>query len=475
MKRALGTLLILLLSVAAIAENDPFAAEPEETTSIGIHASSATVDNMSAGFYDVDLFAADGSMLCLRIVSGCKQLPTGEFFFADSESSLSEYAAASSGALHTSDIDWNSRSYLRTAKGNYYFLLKGKVTISSNDGNHKITVEATSAHGSTVTADYQGILDPSAYIDEPQQKSDIEETGVSLRYRPFGTSLTDIFIYTESGSALILDIYSQDVFPLGTFTINDSHEKNSILASVGTHQPSFYQTTGSYWYLTSGKVTIGKNADNWVFDVDAYTHYGSHIKVHYEGWAEYIGTFTPMPDFTYDAEPSEPSALKYSFTNCQYKWYNGILAIDMGDDTTQLYIEMVTAEQEPPAGIYHITTDSVPGTLIASPGGTDQADYGTFLALFDKNENWLCSYYIVSGTLSVKRENSTLTMLFTGRSKKGSDITVTYTGPVNTSIPQTTGSYSQPADDKTYNILGQQVNQNFKGITIRNGRKTLLR
>lgn len=314
-------------------------------------------------------------------------------------------------------------------------------------------------------------IDPLSYADEPQEKSEITETGVRLVYKPCTSNLMDIIIYNESGSAIWIDLYTDKVFPVGTFPINFTYEENTVLASAGIHQPSCYQTISSYWYLTSGYVNISRNEDKWIFDVDAYTYNGTHISVHYEGYAEWLGSINPKIDFSYDAEPDTRSRLNYTFSKCQYKWYNGILALDMGNDTTQLYIELVTAEIEPPAGVYPVATDSVPGTLIASPGGTDNADYGTFLALFDKQENWLCTYYIVSGTLSVKRENEQLTMLFTGKSKKGSEVTVTYIDKTDTSVEKVTDAMSS---GKRYNLLGQEVGADYRGIVITNGKKQLI-
>ena len=315
-------------------------------------------------------------------------------------------------------------------------------------------------------------INPAAYTDEPTAKSDINERGTILRYKPFGYTMYDIIIYTESGAAVWLNLYTTKVFPTGTFPINDQHTTNTVLASVGYSQPSFYQTTEHYWYLRSGNVSISPKGTQWVFEVDAYTYNGSHIHVDYEGTAEYVGTYTTDPEFTYDGEPEQKSSLRYTFNKCEYHSHNGILAIDMQNDTTQMYIEMVSAENEPPSGIYYIATDSVPGTLIYSPGGTEKADYGTFLAEFDKQENWLRSYYMTSGTLSVKRENGLLTMMFAGRSKKGSDVTVIYTSPISSDIEQIAPAES--INYKRYNILGQEVDEYYRGVVIENKRKMLV-
>ncbi len=316
-------------------------------------------------------------------------------------------------------------------------------------------------------------IDPSAYSDEPKEISEVSEKGKKLRYKPFGSTMYDIIIYTESGAAVWLNLYTKKVFPTGTFPINDDHIENTILASVGNYQPSFYQTTKNYWYLRSGEVSIGKKGSNWVFEIEAYTYNGSHIVVEYEGGAEYIGPYISEPQFSYDAEPEEKASLRYIFSKCNYDSHNGILGIDMQNDTTQMYIEMVTAEEEPPSGTYYITTDSVPGTLIASPGGTETADYGTFLAMFDKDENWLCSYYIVSGTLLVSREKGILTMSFAGISKNGSDVTISYSSPITDGIEHQ--RESGRGDGKRYNLLGQEVDSLYKGIIIENGEKRVNR
>ncbi|MBQ8100907.1 MAG: hypothetical protein IJ169_06450 [Paludibacteraceae bacterium] len=482
MKRLLLLLLFALFLLPCRAADDLYGAEPLEVTAISVSATYAELDRFPAGFFDIGLRDDKGNRLELRLISKAASLPSGTFPIASQSEGLDEYVQVSDGFHSGTGLNWQSRSYLQTADGVLYFLLSGSVTVSARGKRHTVSVQALSAHGSSVTVTFSGTMAETAFADEPRETTVISDTGTKLAYKLFGYSMTDIVIYTASGGALWLSIYSQDIFPTGTFQINNNHDTSvmSVLASAGNNQPSFYQTVDHYWYLASGTVRIERRGRSWMFDVDAYTHYGSHIMVRYEGDA----VNGNAPD--YDAEPATPTVIDRLVPEVELQPANGLLGVYLLDKDVEASVLLVTSDSLPPEGVHEVRTDSLPGSVIASVGGTDTYDYGTFYACMREDGSWSgTTYYIVSGTFSVSREGDIYTLLLDGISYGGSSVRVSYTGPLLTTSGlhdpvggeddsfgggSSFGGKDSP-DSQCYTLTGIPVGRNYHGIIIHSGRK----
>lgn len=137
------------------------------------------------------------------------------------------------------------------------------------------------------------------YSFEPTEVTTITET---MNYADYSTEpdYNLIDLYMESETATIeLWLFADDVtngIPAGTYTINNSMESNTAMASPGGDElydyPCYLATdfteegyTAAY-YLTTGTVTITKDAANYKVVVAATSYNGSTINATYEGEIE---------------------------------------------------------------------------------------------------------------------------------------------------------------------------------------------
>ena len=452
--------------------------EPSEVSTLSLQMSRGTLTRFPAGYFDIDLYDVLGNMLALRVVSSAEQLSDGELKIIVGTSAEGDYVSASIGvSVYDGKTEVFNRSYLRSSTGAYYFLVSGSVVIKRVGDKYNISVSARSAKESELTVSYEGELLPSAYDLEPKTPTEIEVEGTSLLFRRFGYSTIDLFLRSgKHAEMLALNMYSTEVFAQGSFPITNTFKKNTFLASPGEWQPCFYQLGDSLWYLVSGTVSISKDGDDWVIEVDARSYYGSHIRWHYRGSAKMMSQITGL---SYENEPSEKSliVLELSDADVVLKRQNGILALDINNDTTELSLELVTQDSLPKAGVYEVAFDSLPGTLIASIGGTEYADYGTFLAFYDKEGEWLYSYYVVAGRLTVSVDGDDYELLLEGKSSHGSELRVTYKGRLKKNDTGTEDMVMTTTDStmKRYNLLGVEVGDDYRGVVISGGKKWLVR
>ena len=138
------------------------------------------------------------------------------------------------------------------------------------------------------------------YSFEPTEVTTINETMISAEYQTIPDyNLIDLYMESET-SIVELWMFADDVtngIPAGTYTISNSMESNTVMASPGgdaeSDYPSFLATDftaeGYYtaaYYLVSGTVTITKDAANYKVVVAATSYNGSTINATYEGEIE---------------------------------------------------------------------------------------------------------------------------------------------------------------------------------------------
>lgn len=137
------------------------------------------------------------------------------------------------------------------------------------------------------------------YSFEPTEVTTINETMISADYQTIPDyNLIDLYMESETAN-IELWLFADDVtngIPAGTYTINNSMESNTAMASPGGDElydyPCYLATdfteegyTAAY-YLVSGTVTITKDAANYKVVVAATSYNGSTINATYEGEIE---------------------------------------------------------------------------------------------------------------------------------------------------------------------------------------------
>lgn len=147
-------------------------------------------------------------------------------------------------------------------------------------------------------------------------------------------------------------------------------------------------------------------------------------------------------DFTYDWEPTTPKKLDIAFDELNYM----DLSEYMGYDLMDLYFSSDDYEMELyafsprakgtilPVGTYEINATYEPGTIQASPGGTDEEDYPSYIAAafeYDSDyDDWFYTeaYYLVSGTLTVAADPMGVRMTLNAKTYYGSTVSATFVG-----------------------------------------------
>ena len=147
------------------------------------------------------------------------------------------------------------------------------------------------------------------------------------------------------------------------------------------------------------------------------------------------------------------------------------LMVDAADDSDEMVICFACESDESgkaPIGEYPINDSYEAPSVVASMGCDEDGNvYPSFYATVDGiylNDIW----FIVSGT--VKVEANKITVNATNSKGKKVNITVDLG---TTGIEKATSDYSRVND--LYNLHGQKVNKNHKGIVIRQGNKTLVK
>ena len=202
----------------------------------------------------------------------------------------------------TGDPDWTA-TWTNAGVNKVVFTVGDKATLGS-EGDTKAgqihimeIIVVTDGEGG---GNEGGDEEEGDYSFEPTEVTTINETMISADYQTIPDyNLIDLYMESET-SIVELWMFADDVtngIPAGTYTISNSMESNTVMASPGgdaeSDYPSFLATDftaeGYYtaaYYLVSGTVTITKDAANYKVVVAATSYNGSTINATYEGEIE---------------------------------------------------------------------------------------------------------------------------------------------------------------------------------------------
>lgn len=150
----------------AASDNTPYGSEPETVSTLNLTMTSFTGTNYedyySLGTDDIEIVlesATSGAAIECFGPLGSTTLPTGSYSFARTGA---EYTILSSTG-YNSQYGYMTPSYVVTDDGSYYFLQSGTMTVTASG----LTLNATSAKGSTINISYSGAMDLSSAAGAP--------------------------------------------------------------------------------------------------------------------------------------------------------------------------------------------------------------------------------------------------------------------------------------------------------------------
>ena len=256
----------------------------------------------------------------------------------------------------------------------------------------------------------------------------------------------------------------------GTYVVSKKGEAGTVQASPGGDDeydyPTFVAADWTYYedygwqystsyYIDNGTLTVEKTANGVKMTLDAKTHFGSTFKGTFEGVAKNMdeeedddpvnpGTGDEDDD-PYLYEPLAASTFNITFDEVECSDYS-----DEDGDYVDLYF--VSDDYEMEVGVYAPAADGTgiaPGTYtidFSNNAGTVQASEGCYYymdmpSFMATNFEWIeegqddgywyyDTYYMVSGTMKVEKVTQGAKFTINAKSKNGSTINATYTGPV---------------------------------------------
>lgn len=268
---------------------------------------------------------------------------------------------------------------------------------------------------------------------------------------------------TENAPYFELDIYTaqKDRFE-GTYTTTDG--------SLGAEY-SFYVVSDEEYYAATGTITIAKLNNN-------YTITGTLVSNGVTYNISYSGELNK-----YDTYVSESKEVKTYNVTCDwvdvedYITEYGDIYFYMGNDDFEIILDVVVDEIDEQTilapGTYNINNSFQMGTIYASEGNgypslMYSVAYDESAGEYYAAEIW----YIVSGKLTVTKNNNAIEYKLTATTAYGSTINATYEMPLEQSIDEVTTDLDKNAT--MYDILGRQVTKEYKGIVIQSNQKYML-
>lgn len=198
-------------------------------------------------------------------------------------------------------------------------------------------------------------------------------------------------------------------------------------------------------------------------------------------------------ELTYDYEPSTPTQIEGVLTYGEFTNYleEGVIELYFeSDDYVVSLLAFSNNSWSTIGGIgngnWDINDSQENGTILASPGGDEEADYPSFVgADIDDEGYYNTSYYLASGYVNVmpasdNPERDGVKFEINAVSHFGTTIKLTYTGIVKEVEPDDTAVENveaKPQFDENapmYNAAGQRVNKDFRGVIIQKGGKFML-
>jgi len=182
--------------------------------------------------------------------------------------------------------------------------------------------------------------------------------------------------------------------------------------------------------------------------------------------------------YSFDWEPQETTTLNPVFTEHVVYDMTAELqyvctAVTLSNDDYELELDIFASLNENgllPDGIYPIDSTYREGTVMASPGGTDEYDFPSALytGFFQEDGEWYYNtvYYLTGGTLTIAAVDGGSLLTLAATTAKGSRINTSYTLTPETPVENTeaksvankvlkNGQLFITKGDKTFDVLGR--------------------
>lgn len=434
-------------SRAAVSEYD-FSNEPEEQVNLNLVADTAVylpIEEGAQGFL-VRLLAGENYDVIIQLNTTSDQLPTGTFPLNYSGENGTAQASVGRGEYD----DEASFMFVYDDEGWYLhslYFVSGEVTLSKDDdGLYSVSISATTAKGSTVSMTYHGtIVQYDEYADatydaEPKEVSELNLVPKGGYFIEMYDNLGFILGFRQGDTyevSLRLNTPSAEI-PLGTFPIDFSLSENTVSASRGGYEAYDLQSyvwvndnDGMYsysYYLVSGTMTIDKQDDNYVINLDALSYNGSTITMAFNGKLKDYGE--PITDYSYDDEPEQTVQVEqyadiYSFED----WGDGVFIVHLYSEPYHAQVKVTDSKDVlEPNGRFDFAQKDGIGVAKASLGGNETLDDYSFIWEI-QNDYWLRSYYLADGYIDIHRyapDNDNLVITLEATSYKGSTFKLIY-------------------------------------------------
>ncbi len=372
------------------------------------------------------------------------------------------------------DVIFEEQTYCYAViNGNTYYLVEGTIDVKTTESGYQVKIDAKSAKGSTIKASYEGEISLYNFNGEPAEAVNLNFEADTATYYVVedyeNEAIAGYLIQLLKGTQYETVIYvvtNEQQIPTGTFPINLTGEKNTVMASLGSgpfgDEASYFYAYNEEelidytLYLTAGSVTISKNEkDEYVVAIDATSARGSSLKIAYTGTIdEYVD---PGSIPTYDAEPTEVSNV---IINPEHGYYmtigdggEGFILGFREGDAYVVSLLLHTTANEIPLGTFPIDFSADDNTIAASIGGYSAYDEYSYVWVHDVEGMYLYSYFLVSGSVTIAtNENDDYVVTLNAQSYNGSTITMNYVGQIGEYGNEDPGYSFEDEPETTVNV-----------------------
>ena len=274
--------------------------EPDQVTQVNLNPIEANYlivgenEGLLINFYQDFEFSAG-----ILLINNASVVPTGTFpiNFTGENNTIVASIGGYSAYDEYSYVSQNSKKdslYLCS-----YYLVEGSMTISKDkDGNYIVSMNATSAKGSTITLNYNGPIemmgseDRFTYNAEPDTPINLDLTADSYYIEKiYGGYIVELYAGDYFAKIKVMTQDGEDDIKNGAYAFADTYEAGTACASKGGNNEiddySFvWKLNEGYveksYFITQGQFTINKDKEGeYIFDLDATSAKGSTFKITY--------------------------------------------------------------------------------------------------------------------------------------------------------------------------------------------------
>ncbi len=343
------------------------------------------------------------------------------------------------------------------------------VTITLNNGKYTWTVQAYETDGYYLYALSSAVDGPAFEVkaDINAQIVECDNAGVYSDYfSNYGIMLIEMY-NEEENIGVSAAIYTDEAsVPDGIYSDND------LMFSI--IYPDWANLDDEGFEATTAKVTVTSDNEFVYITIEAVSDNGNFV---------FNGKIVKQSENSY-AEPQEKSEFnivlkRMNVDTSDLAQYN-ILDIEFISETDDMVIvlEQIAASEpedmERPiaAGKYTFLAEPDYGEFYAGEI-LDGYPLPAYLAVFDPNANDFTFYYMVSGSIIVTNENGVYSIVIDATTENGSTIHAIYS-VVATGV-ESVEKNNLDFNQDMYNVLGQKVGKNYRGIIVQKGHKYIVR